>query len=217
MDHGLDVGVVQVVERVVQLVDVLGHVRISVRERLTGLAEEQLRLRRHLGDLQFHQLGVPVAITAVDLISGDQLTYDTGDVVDAVLASINHPVFGRPIMRNGQALVDGGVLMNVPAAILAGARCDKIVSVDVGSELSSKFARDGKGVMRSPGYLATMIRTIEVTQQHLISIHRDHSDLLIQPATSEFRLEDFHEVDQLVERGRAAGGEALSQLQDLLK
>ena len=173
-------------------------------------------MRRYLGDLQFHQLNVPIAITAVDLLQGELLTYEHGDVVESILASINHPVFGKPIMRDGRALVDGGVLMNVPAAVLADAGCDQMIVVDVGSDLSTKFARDKKGRTRSPGYLSTMIRTLEVTQQHLIGIHRDHGDLLIQPDTSEFRLEDFHDVDALVEKGRVAARDAVTRIRALL-
>lgn len=47
-----------------------------------------------------------------------------------MLESINHPVFGAPILRNGEALVDGGVLMNLPVTALHGAQCDFLIAPD---------------------------------------------------------------------------------------
>ncbi|MEM6687825.1 MAG: hypothetical protein AAF664_00270, partial [Planctomycetota bacterium] len=82
--------------------------------------------------------------------------------------------------------------------------CDLIVSVDVGSQLSDGYAQDAESSGKSPGFLATMVRTIDVAQRHASALHRDRSGFILNPETSDFRLEDFHAVDPLVERGREA-------------
>ncbi|MEM6690434.1 MAG: cyclic nucleotide-binding and patatin-like phospholipase domain-containing protein, partial [Planctomycetota bacterium] len=121
---------------------------------------------RVLGETTFDDLRLPLSTTSVDLISGNHVIHREGRVMDAVLASINHPAFGRPIIRDGKALVDGGVLMNVPATALTEDDCDLIVSVDVGSQLSDGYAQDAESSGKSPGFLATMVRTIDVAQRH---------------------------------------------------
>lgn len=117
-------------------------------------------LRRSLDDCQFDDLAIPLATTSVDLVRGETVIHRKGDVVDGVLASINHPVFGKPILRDDQALVDGGLLMNVPASVLAAEGCDAIISVDVGVELPSGFGRDTRRGPRAPGYLATILHKL---------------------------------------------------------
>ncbi|MEM8670967.1 MAG: cyclic nucleotide-binding and patatin-like phospholipase domain-containing protein [Planctomycetota bacterium] len=170
-------------------------------------------LRRSLHDRRFEDLALPFASTSVDLIRGETVIHRTGDLVEGVRASINHPVFGKPILRDDQALVDGGILMNVPASALAEEDCDAIISVDVGAELPSGFGRDARRGLRAPSYLATILRTIDVAQHHSTFMHRSGSGLIIKPKTAEFRLEDFHEVDELVARGRDA---AQAQLDDVV-
>jgi len=176
--------------------------------------------RRILGDVTFEQLDLPTATTSVDLISGEQVIHETGDVVSGVLASVNHPMFGRPILRDGRALVDGGLLMNVPSPVLAREQCDVIIAVDVGAQLSTAYARDIERRRRGPGYLATLGRAIDVAQHHITDLHRQRSDLLIKPKTASFRLEDFHAVDALVacgtEAAREAAGEAAALVQQRL-
>ena len=161
-------------------------------------------LRNALGRIRFEDLDIPLSTTCVDLIRGERVIHDSGDVVDAVLASINHPVFGRPILRGDQALVDGGILMNVPASVLSQAGCDFVVSVDVGAELSPSFARGRDQQLKAPSYIATISRTIDVAQYHSTDMHRQPSGVIIKPKTAEFKLEDFHEVDALVSRGKEA-------------
>ena len=63
------------------------------------------------------QLPLPHTIT-VDLISGRAVVRESGDAVHAITESINIPIISKPIFRDGQALVDGGLIDNVPADVL---------------------------------------------------------------------------------------------------
>ena len=168
-----------------------------------------------MGSSQFDQLELPFSITAVDLIRGERVTRDQGDVVRSILESINHPFFGKPILTGNQALVDGGVLVNVPTAVLAE-RCDRVVSVDVGSQLSPKYARNRRGELKPPNYFSTILRAIDVTKKHTSRQHRIHSDVIISPQISNYRLEDFHEIDSLIELGRVAARESLDELRSMI-
>ena len=78
-------------------------------------------LRQFFGDATLEQLQLPLATVAVDLVSGKQVIRDRGDAVRAVVESINVPMISRPILADGMALVDGGVLNNLPADVLADA------------------------------------------------------------------------------------------------
>ena len=176
----------------------------------------ETKLRRYLDYMTFAQADVPLAITTLDLISGEQKIRREGDLVNAVLQSINHPVFGNPIAHDGEMLVDGGVLMNVPASVLRAEGCDHVISIDVGSSLSTDFGRDRHGKLKSPSYISTLLRTMDISRRHSTDLHREESDLIILPQTSEFRIEDFHAVDPLIDAGRAAGEEAVADVQRLI-
>lgn len=177
----------------------------------------EAKLRRYLGQMTFAQADLPLAITTLDLISGEQQIRRTGDLVTSVLQSINHPVFGRPIIHDGQMLVDGGVLMNVPASVLRCEGCDHVISVDVGSTLSPRYAKDRKGNLRVPTYLSTLLRTMDISRRHSSALHREESDLIIIPQTSEFRIEDFHAVDPLIDSGRDAGERSIEDVRRVIE
>lgn len=175
------------------------------------------KLRRYLDQLTFEQADLPLAITTLDLISGEQQIRRAGDLVKAVLQSINHPVFGRPIVQDGQLLVDGGVLMNVPASVLRSEGCDHVISIDVGSTLATDYAKDRGGKLKPPSYLSTLLRTMDISRRHSSALHREESDLIIIPQTSEFRIEDFHAVDPLIDAGRQAGEKAAENVKRVIQ
>ena len=174
------------------------------------------KLRRYLNHLRFDQADFPLAITTLDLVSGQQLIRREGDVVHSILESINHPVFGAPVKRNNQLLVDGGVLMNVPASVLRQEGCDCVISVDVGSALATDFAHDKNGKLRKPSYIATLLRTMELSRRHSSDLHAQESDMIVIPDTETFDIEDFHAVDPLIEAGIKAGEENYTKVGEMI-
>jgi predicted acylesterase/phospholipase RssA len=75
-------------------------------------------LRKYLDNLRMEQLVIPVTTIAVDLVDGIPLVRDTGDATHNILESINLPPLSLPIVQLEQAVVDGGLLNNVPANTL---------------------------------------------------------------------------------------------------
>ncbi len=178
------------------------------------------KLRKYLFDYSFEHLLLPMHTISVDLVTGSEQVRHDGDVVDAILESINLPVISAPILRNGAALVDGGVLINVPASVLRKLGADFVLAVDVGSRLAPSFGGNEPGMptqrMRRPGLLETVIRVTEVQQRGLASIHAADADYILSPDTSAFAFDDFGRAAELIEVGRVAAERAVPEIKQLL-
>lgn len=183
-----------------------------------GLAEA--KFRRYLKRYTFDQLLMPAQTISVDLVSGEHRIRESGDVVRSVLESINHPVFGAPILRDGEALVDGGVLMNLPVTALRQQQVDFSVAVDVSKQLSAEFAGNRADTptakMRRPGYLSTLLRVTDVELINLARLHGSQCDFLLAPDTAEFPFDDFSQAEGLMDAGRRAAEADVSRLKDAL-
>jgi NTE family protein len=86
---------------------------------------------------RFDDLEVPMLVNTVDLERGTQVVWGTpgltdASVQDAVYASCALPGFFPPGRVNGRFCVDGGVIDNLPAPVVAQF-VDVIIAVDVGS------------------------------------------------------------------------------------
>ena len=96
-------------------------------------------LRKYLHDWRLEQLAVPCLSVTVDLVSGNSVVRERGDAVHAILESINLPVLSVPIVRDGQALIDGGLVNNIPADVLVSMGCNFVIAASVTAKLETRF------------------------------------------------------------------------------
>ena len=178
------------------------------------------KLRRYLHDYDLGQLIVPSSTVAVDLVTGDQVVSTSGDTVSNICASANHPLFGAPIMQGDRALVDGGILNNVPATVLRNQGADFILTIDVGSDLDADFGkmkRRNGSIVRKVSYMSTLLRVLDIIQRGHSKTHIAESDFVIVPKCASYPFEDFTKAEELAEIGRAAACESAEDLIGKLK
>lgn len=173
-------------------------------------------LKDHFGDVKLEQLLLPLSTVAVDLITGAEVVRDRGNAVNGVLESINIPHISRPILRDGMALVDGGIINNVPSDLLPQRGADMVIGVNIAAKLSHRFGGNIPGMdtcaMKNAGQFETIMRSNEV-QDHLITeLRTSDVDFMIDVNTSDFEFADFTRAKELSEIGEQAAEAILPQL-----
>lgn len=178
------------------------------------------KLRRTLTDWHFSQLLVPLHTISVDLVSGQEQVRDSGEIVPAVLESTNLPCFSRPILRNGQALVDGAILNNLPVGVLRDRGADLVVAVNLESILSKEIggntSQTPTSAMRPLSVPQTLMRILEVQWQSLTHRRGAGAEVMINPNLSEFHSEDFDRAVEMAAVGEAAADECIPELKQKL-
>ncbi len=178
-------------------------------------------LRKYLFDWKLEQLPLPVQSVTVDLVTGRPVVRDRGDAVDAILESINLPAISTPIWRNGQALVDGGLVNNIPADVLVSSGCNFVIAVSVTAHLEPVFARNKPDTpaskKKSASVLQTLLRSFLVQSVNMHSVGVEPADVVIEPAVTGFDLSEFSRTDELAAAGEAAALEAIPKIGSLLR
>ena len=174
----------------------------------------------YLSDWTLEQLALPVRSVTVDLVTGKPMVRDRGDAVDSILESINLPVFSRPIAREGQALVDGGLVNNIPADVLVRNGCNFVIAVSVTAKLEPEFARNRPDTptsdMSSASILQTVMRSFMVQSVNMHSVGVGPADVVIEPDATGVDLSEFSRTRELAAIGNEAGLEANSKIRSLL-
>jgi NTE family protein len=88
-------------------------------------------LRERLGERTFEDLRCPLTLVAVNLNDSQAVILNEGRVLDAVRATIALPGLFKPVERDEQLLVDGGLLDNLPADVVRQMGADIVIAVDV--------------------------------------------------------------------------------------
>ena len=176
-------------------------------------------LRPYLHDWRLEQLPLPCLSVAVDLVGGRSVVRDRGDAVHAVLESINLPVLSVPIVRDGQALVDGGIVNNIPADVLVAAGCNFVIAVSVSAKMEHRFCdiTPGRSTPRHrPGAVQTLLRSLLVQNHNLHAVGVGPADVVIEPDVTGFDMAEFTRAEELAVIGQTAATDQVARVRRLL-
>jgi NTE family protein len=162
-----------------------------------------IMLERVFGDAHLEDLPRDCFTVSADLTSAEVVIHRRGPVIEAVGASMSLPGLAPPVQSGNRLLVDGGVLNNVPADVMAAAEEGPIVAVDVMTRLPL-----GKS-QRMPSIIETLARASVIGSHAQAAARLGVAAAVIEPAVGKVGLLEFGRFDEIVEAGRRAARAAL--------
>jgi NTE family protein len=182
-------------------------------------------LADHIGEITFDQLNIPLALVAVDLLSGQEVLLRSGVVADAVRATISLPGVFAPYPLDGRLLVDGGILNNLPADVVRRMGAEVVIAVNVSAdaELLPYEAPEDNGRLALPQvfHMVTSLRRVVNIMAHQMADYRlaqAQPDLVLCPCLDldVSPLGGFLRAREVVAAGEAVAEEALSRLRQMV-
>jgi len=92
-------------------------------------------VRTHIHAEVIEMLPKPFAAVATDIVSGEEVVLRSGDVIEAVRASLSVPGIFTPVRSNGHILVDGGLTNPVPVSAARAMGADIVIAVDLNHQI----------------------------------------------------------------------------------
>ncbi len=174
-------------------------------------------LRKYLGESRMEQLILPMFTIAVDLVQGESIVREAGDATVGVMESINLPPLSLPIIESGQALVDGGLLNNVPANVLVAKGCNFVIA----STVTAKLEKDFEGI--SSRFASRFLATIQVIMRQTMvqgynmnSVGVQPADFVLAPDVTSFDISEFTRADEMARIGEATTEASVAELRKML-
>jgi NTE family protein len=166
-------------------------------QKLSLILREQLL---HVYDVHdFDDLPTPFRAVASDIETGEAYAMSHGDIELAIRASMSAPGLFSPVIVDGHALVDGGLVGNVPVSFVRDMDVDIIIAVDV------EFPLYPPEELQSALAITEQMLTILIrkeTRRELAGLRDD--DILIRPELGQYGSTNFKEIAQTIAPGAAA-------------
>ncbi|MCK4339352.1 MAG: patatin-like phospholipase family protein [Candidatus Cloacimonetes bacterium] len=139
---------------------------------VTGINVQKF-LTSILGEKKIENLQIPFTAVATDILTGQEILFNKGDLVEAIRASISIPIVFQPVILNNIVLVDGGLVNPVPIDVARKMGADYIIAVNI---LSSKNKPDIKRDKKRPNKidLEKPLEIIPILQKKLDDLIIDH-------------------------------------------
>ncbi len=157
----------------------------------------------------FDNLAIPFRAVTTNIESGGMVVIEDGDLSTALRASMAVPGAFTPVNRDGDLLVDGGLVSNLPVEIAQRLGVDHVIAVNIGSEIYS--------LEKLGSIVGLTVQTVNVLIQQNIDrsiAALEPGDVLIKPELGDFASTNFAEASSLIPIGYAATTESLNRLLD---
>lgn len=162
------------------------------------------------GITDFDQLSIPFRAIASDIVTGERVVMGSGDLTQALRASMSVPGIFAPVVIDGRTLVDGGIVGNLPVETIRDMGVDVIIAVNVEFPLY-RPEQLNSAVDISAQVLTILIR--KETRRQIESLGDD--DILIYPDLGQFGSSNFAEIAWAIEPGQVAARQQEPALREL--
>ena len=157
-------------------------------------------LLAHSSDVRdFDKLPIPFRAVATDIVSGEKVVFRKGHLPQVIRASMSIPAVFAPVEINGQLLVDGGMVDNIPVDVAREMGVDMVIVVDIGTPLRGR--KQLNTVFDILNQSITLM-TRSNSEVQLASLRTD--DVLIQPSLASFGVTDFGHSQEIIDAGYRA-------------
>jgi NTE family protein len=181
-------------------------------------------LRRTYGRLDVEDLIRPFFSVATNLTAGQTVVHRRGPLWQWLRASSAIPGVLPPVFHEGQVLVDGGVMNNLPVDVMRDGFTGEILASDIGADTAvlapgpqaefdwpglPRVALDWVRGFRRPSVLRLMLSTGMVNATRATAAARSAASLVIAPRMEGIDLLEWSAFDDAIERGYVAARKAL--------
>jgi NTE family protein len=176
------------------------------------------------GDMDLADTVRPFFAVSTNLTSGKIEVHRRGIMRKAMRASIAIPGLLPPIVIDGQVLVDGAVLNNLPTAVMRQMNGGPVIGVDMSQARGVdpqvilhppsvwRFLATGAW-RRGPPIVSILMRSATLTTDAEIEVSRAATDILVQPKPENTEIRDWKTYEPTVQIGYQATREALAKVE----
>ncbi|WP_407518786.1 patatin-like phospholipase family protein [Methylobacterium oryzisoli] len=179
---------------------------------LTRGAKVDRRLAQHFGEARIEDLWLPYFCVSSNLTTGAAMVHERGPLAPALRASIAIPGLLPPVLAEEGVLVDGGIMNNLPADLMAARGRGAVLAVDVASDLAldtmprrslrSRLLRRVLGVpCAMPGIAQILLRSATLSSDASAAMARDRATAVLCPPLAGIDLRAWRSYAAVAEIG----------------
>ncbi len=176
-------------------------------------------IKQFLNNHSFETLKIPLTVVATDLLSGQEVDFSSGNLINALRASISVPPIFQPVKFQGYILCDGGLTNPLPDDIVSNMGAEVVITVNLDS---GKFI-DHKKDFDASSMTKVTIRSLNILRHQLAKKTLTSTNIMIEPDVVEIGLIgwnqffDSRQAKKMIDAGYEATIPNIKQIKKLIE
>jgi predicted acylesterase/phospholipase RssA/CRP-like cAMP-binding protein len=194
--------------------------------------EHERALRDAFGDDRIEDLWLPYFCVSANLTRCEPVVHVRGPIVRALRASMSIPGILPPVVTpEGDLLVDGAALNNLPVDIMRRRGSGPVVAVDVSPQVDGTLTHGYRDAPtpwallrdrvrpngtdgRFPGIFRILQRSAMLSSAHMMKRLRSETDLFLAPPVAAFDAFDWRALDSIIAAGYEYAAPRIAEWQE---
>ncbi len=182
---------------------------LSSGQRLTTFINQLTLQGIYHPNHSFDDLKIPFRAVATDMISGRRAVLASGNLAEAIRASISVPLLYSSVKRDSMELTDGGLISNIPVEVARDMNMDIVIAVDASSPLRKASQ------LNAPWEIADQIINIMAQLANKQSLEK--ATIVVTPNLGGHMAADLSGLDSLIDMGENAADAQMPALLDSIR
>ena len=182
---------------------------LSTGQRLTNFINQLTLQSLYHPVHNFDDLKIPFRCVSTDLITGRQIVFRSGNLSEALRASISIPLLYNPLKMDSLELTDGGLLSNIPVDVAKQFGADIIIVVNTVSPLRTASQ------LNNAWEVADQIVNIMAQEKNRRAL--DSATVVITPDLGAYPSVDFSKLPFVKQQGEVAARLAMGAIRDSIR
>ncbi|RME41538.1 MAG: hypothetical protein D6796_15715, partial [Caldilineae bacterium] len=162
----------------------------------------------------FDDINIPFYCVAADVLTGEEVVFESGELAEAIRASLSIPILADPWQIDNRYLIDGAFVDPIPARLLREKGADIVIASSVIRPLRPSRRNKSR---RMPNFLKIITNIQNMVENQLIHFQQDAIDVLIHSDVHVDHVLDFKYARDLIAAGEAAARAQLPAIRACLE
>jgi NTE family protein len=151
---------------------------------------------------------IPYACAAVDLLTGNEVIFYSGEIRQAIAASSAIPGFLPPVQYKDYQLVDGSVCVNFPIDAAKKLGADIVIASNVSLALDAG--------PKAENVIDIIIRANSAATQKINRLTLKEADFVLKPPIGAIQWSEFSRIDSLIEYGINETNNQIEKIKEII-
>ena len=173
--------------------------------KMDNLAE---MIDKILPNTKLENLKIPCYVVAVDVRTGEEKHFSSGDIAPIITGSCAIPGVFCPVKYKNMVLVDGGVSNNIPVDVLKNNGCDIVITIDCNSTRG--------GGTNSNSLVTQFVTSVGIMMANNSKKGIKLSDLIISPDMKRFSSLKLDGKEEMIKEGYTATVNKMDEIKKVM-
>jgi len=201
---------------VVKLLDI--NLKTTLYEKMISLDYLYSTMKKMFGDINIEDMDIPFTAVATNLTTQKEIWFQKGSFYEALKASTAIPGYFEPLIKNGDVIVDGGVLNIMPIAPTLSSGIDLTVAVDINANIYNEYKisysnnlleKMWRGFFSQKNDIKSNSINLMMKYIYNLRVNEYKPDILIQIPATIAQTFDFHKHKEIIAIGEKIANKVL--------